>query len=141
MKHYNCPGWQCPTCGEIVTLTEKDEAPDYCYKCPSCGVVTGANEWETAHEEAAKAAMERFATIQKDHLYACPRCGRWTMKEPTHTNALSRSANVYVCDECGTDEALRDMKGEPLPVSKWSLVQVFEAAGFVLRRNTDAEEL
>ena len=91
-------------------------------------------------QEAAKDALERFAAIQKDHLYACPRCGRWTMKERTHTNALSRSADVYICDECGTDEAIRAMNGRTIPLTDWSLIQVFEAAGFVLRRNAEAND-
>ena len=43
---YECSGWRCPSCGAVVTLTDKDEAPDYCYKCPACGAVTGADEWE-----------------------------------------------------------------------------------------------
>ena len=43
---YECSGWRCPSCGTVVTLTDKDEAPDYCYKCPTCGEVTGADEWE-----------------------------------------------------------------------------------------------
>ncbi len=40
---------------------------------------------------------------------SCPRCGRDTMKPALHTNALSRHADgVYVCDECGTAEAMLD---------------------------------
>ena len=31
----------------------------------------------------------------------CPRCGEDWMKELA-TNALSRVADVYVCDDCGT---------------------------------------
>lgn len=85
-------------------------------------------------------ALERMKSAQQNGCCICPRCGRENIKTPVHTNALSRVADIYVCDECGTDEALRDMKGEPLPVSKWSLVQVFEAAGFVLRRNAGAQE-
>ena len=36
----------------------------------------------------------------------CPRCGSFTMKPDLHTNALSRHADIYVCDGCGTEEAL-----------------------------------
>ena len=35
----------------------------------------------------------------------CPRCGRNTMKKNIHTNALSRYADIYICDACGTEEA------------------------------------
>ena len=50
----------------------------------------------------------------------CPRCGGRTMKEPLPTNALSRYARVYICDKCGTDEAIRDWKGKPLPMEEWA---------------------
>ena len=43
---YECPGWICPRCGATVTLTDKDEAPHYCYKCPACGEISGADEWD-----------------------------------------------------------------------------------------------
>lgn len=52
MNKYNSPNWVCPSCGAVVTLTEKDEAPEYCYRCPSCGEITGADEWrERLHAE------------------------------------------------------------------------------------------
>lgn len=38
----------------------------------------------------------------------CPRCGRMTMKDNLNTNALSRRADIYICDRCGTAEALED---------------------------------
>ena len=47
----------------------------------------------------------------------CPRCGRKSMKLPHHTNALSREADVY-----GTNEALRAMMNNPLPLSAWAFV-------------------
>ena len=46
MNKYNSPNWVCPVCKGVFTLTEKDEAPDYCYKCPKCGETTGADEWK-----------------------------------------------------------------------------------------------
>lgn len=42
---YSRPGWVCPKCKAVVTLTEKDEVELYDYKCPSCGTVSGADEW------------------------------------------------------------------------------------------------
>ena len=49
---YQCGGWRCPICKTTVTLTDKDEAPGYCYKCPTCGEVTGADEWEEVQRSA-----------------------------------------------------------------------------------------
>ena len=40
-----------------------------------------------------------------EHM-ACPRCGMDVMKTPVHTNALSRAADVYICDACGSTEAI-----------------------------------
>lgn len=46
----------------------------------------------------------------------CPRCGRDTMKELIHTNALSRHVDIYICDTCGTEEALLKFMHNPLPM-------------------------
>ena len=54
----------------------------------------------------------------------CPRCGRDTMKSALHTNALSRHADLYICDECGTSEALLDFMSNPLPLSCWAAMRI-----------------
>jgi len=51
---------------------------------------------------------------------SCPRCGRDTMKKNIHTNALSRHADVHICDACGTEEALLKFMSNPLPVTEWA---------------------
>ncbi len=53
----------------------------------------------------------------------CPRCGRDTMKDRIHTNALSRHADIYICDECGTAEALLQMMSNPLPLACWAAMR------------------
>lgn len=52
---------------------------------------------------------------------ACLRCGN-PLDNHLVLNALSRHADVYVCRECGTNEALRDALGEPLPLQEWYAV-------------------
>jgi predicted RNA-binding Zn-ribbon protein involved in translation (DUF1610 family) len=54
-----------------------------------------------------------------EHL-PCPRCGMDTMKDALHTNALSRHADIYICDLCGNNEAMLDFMRNPLPVEDWS---------------------
>lgn len=49
----------------------------------------------------------------------CPRCGRDTMKRNIHTNALSRHVDIYICDACGTEEALLKFMSNPLPIAEW----------------------
>lgn len=51
----------------------------------------------------------------------CLRCGN-PLDHHLVLNALSRHADVYVCRECGTDEALRDAVGQPLPFQEWAAV-------------------
>ncbi len=50
----------------------------------------------------------------------CPRCGRDNMKANIHTNALSRHADIYICDVCGTEEAMLKFMHNPLPVAEWA---------------------
>lgn len=52
---------------------------------------------------------------------ACLRCGS-PLSRRLVVNALSRHADVYICQECGSDEALRDAIGEPLPLRDWHAV-------------------
>ena len=54
-----------------------------------------------------------------EHM-ACPRCGRDTLKEIIHTNALSRHTDIYICDACGTKEALLKFMSNPLPLHEWA---------------------
>ena len=58
----------------------------------------------------------------------CPRCGRNTMKERVHTNALSRHANIYICDACGTEEAMLKFMHNPLPMCEWAYFRLKQKA-------------
>lgn len=70
-------------------------------------------------------AMEALATERANNevkkAYAsgvetkCPRCGEALARR----NALSRAVDLDVCPDCGTDEALRALNGNPLPVREW----------------------
>ena len=71
--------------------------------------------------EEAKTLIESLMPMQeRGERFPCPRCGYNRMNENPVRNALSRHADVYICDACGTDEALRDMIGSPLPLNEWS---------------------
>lgn len=78
-------------------------------------------------EEKAKALIESLKPLQEERQhFPCPRCGhdRMDCENPVR-NALSRYADVYICDECGTDEALSGMFGVRLPLNEWSLAISF----------------
>ncbi len=72
---------------------------------------------------AAKKAVDDFAAVQTDGTHFCPRCGRFTVKDRLHTNALSRYATVYICDACGNDEAMREWMGTPIPLKDWAVAK------------------
>lgn len=68
--------------------------------------------------DSLKQVIEQLKPIQLDgKTHPCPRCGRGSVSART---ALSRSADVMVCDQCGTDEAMRAMAGNPLPLADWN---------------------
>ena len=76
-------------------------------------------------EENALRELESFGEIQTDETvstFPCPRCGHYRMRSRVVDNALSRHAKVYICPECGTDEALRDMIGQALSPTEWGMV-------------------
>lgn len=75
------------------------------------------------NENDASALIERFAKKQRDRHFACPRCGKMTMDAECVTrNALSRRTEIYVCDACGTQEAIEDMMDSQIPLTAWAIV-------------------
>ncbi len=58
----------------------------------------------------------------------CPRCGRDTMKENVYSNAFSRHADIYICDACGTEEAVLKFMHNPLPMYEWACFQPAQQA-------------
>lgn len=67
----------------------------------------------------------RMISDQKNGWPFCPRCGKLLKIDPqtqraAYSNALSREVNgLYICDDCGSDEALRAFAGLPLPLEEW----------------------
>lgn len=78
---------------------------------------------EFTAEVAAMDKIVRFARRQRDLRFPCPRCGRWAMDADPVRNALSRRAKVYICDECGTMEAIEDAFGVISPVASWDIAK------------------
>lgn len=75
------------------------------------------------NERIQKRLADLKARQQAGENLPCPRCGRKTMKESVCTNALSRHADIFICDQCGTDEAMLDFMRNPLPIEDWACVQ------------------
>lgn len=62
---------------------------------------------------------------EKQFISACPRCGIRSMSKPMHRNALSRRADIYICDECGMEEAVKDMLGKSDTIDEWHAVREY----------------
>jgi transcription elongation factor Elf1 len=82
--------------------------------------------------EQAKKIIEGLTPLQENpptdgHVFPCPRCGHHEMNENPVKNSLSRYVNVYICSECGQEEAMLNMIGKkPLPLNEWAIVQGFD---------------
>lgn len=71
-----------------------------------------------ARELLGKKWQDDRKSLETGEECYCLRCGNVLDKELTN-NAMSRHADIYVCDGCGMDEAVRDWNGNPLPFWKW----------------------
>ena len=71
-------------------------------------------------DHAKQAPLDLKAHQQSSSYRLCPRCGRDTMKQPLHSNALSRHVDVYICDACGTEESILDYMHAQLPLISWA---------------------
>ena len=96
-------------------------------KCPFCDQTFIPEKGTTPQEHLAKSVLKVFAEMQHfphDQKLHCPRCGQMKMREKLVQNALSRHFDVHICNECGTDEALRDYRKDVLPITAWAGVNM-----------------
>ena len=72
----------------------------------------------------AKEVIDNFGKVQRrsKFLYPCPRCGSNTMDSELVMNSLSRKANVYICNQCGMNEAMCDYLEIDDNLEDWSIV-------------------
>lgn len=78
-----------------------------------------------------KKFAELKAAQESGRYTLCPRCGRPSMKSQLYTNALSRIADIMVCDACGVDEAKLAFMKVPDSLYTWAGLQpVLPASDF-----------
>ena len=87
-------------------------------------IAFGADRCHKISTEAeAKATLDWYGKHQPEEDCRCPRCGE-IMPGPTSRHALSRWADIMVCDQCGTIEALEKAGlTEALPMMEWEAVK------------------
>ena len=87
------------------------------------GIAYGADSaHRVATEAEAKETLEHFAKGQHSGSF-CPRCGA-QMQGDLYSHALSRRADIMICDKCGQVEALEDagIIREKLPLMSWKAI-------------------
>ena len=73
-------------------------------------------------EEEAKITLDWYGKRQPSENARCPRCGAH-MEGKTATHAVSRWADIMVCDMCGTFEALEAAAlMEKIPLMQWAAI-------------------
>ncbi len=94
------------------------------------------------HEERQRFLAEMKLKQAKCEHMPCPRCGRDAMDENPVRNALSRYADVFICNSCGLNEAALDVMNNPLPLSQWACFNVVspEAKAVNAMRALDLKE-
>ena len=73
-------------------------------------------------EEAWQIDKKLYADGDAIQPPKCLRCGA-PLAAHLMANALSRYADVQICEACGMDEALRDTAHVPLPLTEWETVK------------------
>ena len=101
----------------------RDWNPEEIQRASTAMKASGNMDYEEFCIDLAKQCFDRFAKSQRGQHYPCPRCGADAMADDPIRNALSRQANVYVCDACGTDEAIRAYTGTEIPLTEWKVYQ------------------
>ena len=91
-------------------------------------------------ERMERQLLDLKARQQAGEHMLCPRCGADTMKEPICTNALSRVADLYVCDSCGTAEAMLAFMKQDYPLTSWAAFQPVRFGSAACRRGTPADD-
>ena len=84
------------------------------------------------NEKLRQALADLKARQASGEHMVCPRCGLDRMKPELYTNALSREAGeaeIMVCDQCGTEEAMLAFMQNPKPLSSWAYFQPERPAG------------
>lgn len=70
-----------------------------------------------------EAAYEQGEHTENVEMVRCYRCGNLNRRSSHGSWALSRQIDVFVCNRCGIDEALRSVSGTVFPILQWDVVK------------------
>jgi len=95
-------------------------------KCPLCDQIFTPENGLSPDEHLANGIILAYKKMQESDfcIYQnCARCGEKRLNAELKTNDLSRHADIIICPECGTDEALREEEENKLPLAEWFIVR------------------
>ena len=117
---------QAPPIGTQGTCRGVDDAGSVMVAWDSGGSLSVAYGADSCHCVASEAEVKESL----DHLgkarqtgACCPRCGAKPDCYEHQQQALSRRANILICNACGTAEALDDFLGNQTPLADWAVVK------------------
>lgn len=118
---------QAPPIGTQGTCQGVDDAGNVMVSWDSGSSLSVAYGADSCHRVASEGEIKESL----DHLGAtryrgafCPRCGCQVDGEYRHQlQALSRRADITICNDCGTAEALEDFYGQQKPLADWAIVK------------------
>lgn len=69
--------------------------------------------------------IKKVKAAQKEQFIPiCPRCGKIKMRPDHAENSFSRYVNIYICSDCGVEEAFQDFnKEKKLSLIRWQAVR------------------
>lgn len=89
----------------------------------SLSVAYGADRCHPIATESEMKTTAEWLTKKNSNTSRCPRCGRPAV-ETNRLLALSRRADVTICENCGSWEALEDAGlAERKPLREWSILR------------------
>ena len=94
--------------------------------CPFCSGSFIPEAGLTADEYLAIGMIKTYGEMQRkntgENPLPCPRCGCGDMSPVLENNALSRIADVYICDLCGMEEAIRAATLDTQSLKQWHFI-------------------
>ncbi len=118
---------QAPPAGSQATVKGVDDIGSVMCswdKGGSLSMVYGEDRYHAIRtEEEARTTLNWYGAHQPSENARCPRCG-CMMGGATARHALSRWAEIMVCDQCGTAEALEKAgMVDTKPMMEWTAIK------------------
>ena len=101
--------------GSILVAWDNGSRLNVAYGADSCHRVDS--------EEEIKVSLDHIGKTRHRGAF-CPRCGTRVDKEYGHQlQAVSRVADILICNNCGPEEAMEAFLGKKKPLADWAIVK------------------